>query len=182
VISVPAIVVTAGVLAVVANYMLADYFERTFLDEASPLAAAEPTESFATPGNQTPAIPATPTAPPEDEARSPAGVLATGMFRDGAPGHNGEGTAAILRDETGKLFLRFEDFSVTNGPDLYVVLTPDADGGSYRNGLLLGENRATDGNINYEIPDGTDVSQFMSVIIWCRQFDVVFAVATLEAV
>jgi hypothetical protein len=111
---------------------------------------------------------------------APPGIILTGEWRDGEPGHNGEGRAQILRDTSGSLFLRLEEFSVTNGPDLFVVLSPDADG--YADGSLnLGGLKATDGNINYEIPTGTDLTQFQSAVIWCRGFDVTFAVATLEA-
>jgi hypothetical protein len=197
-VSTPVLAAIAVVLALGANYVLGDYFERTFLDEASPLAAAgSPGASATAPAAASTPPPAEPTSSEADAVpiasstplpavepttapASQAGVLATGQFRDGDPGHNGEGTALILRDEDGKLFLRFEDFSVTNGPDLFVILTTDPDGGDYGSGLNLGGNRATDGNVNYEIPGGTDVSRFRSVAIWCRQFDIVFAIATLE--
>jgi hypothetical protein len=67
---------------------------------------------------------------------------------------------------------------VRNGPDLFVYLSPSADG--YAEGALnLGGLKATDGSFNYEVPEGTDISQFKSVIIWCRRFTVLFAVAPL---
>jgi hypothetical protein len=40
--------------------------------------------------------------------------------------------------------------------------------------LNLGALKGTDGAFNYEVPAGTDVSQYQSVIIWCKQFDVLF--------
>jgi hypothetical protein len=173
----------------VTNVLAGPYFERSFLEEASPLAsasdppaAAAPTASVAA----TPASEATPTADvtPAEAPEQPvamAGILLTGEIRDGEPGHNGEGQAQILRDESGVLFLRLENFSVTNGPDLFVVLSPDA--GGYADGSLnLGGLKATDGSINYEIPAGTDLAQFKSAVIWCRSFDVTFAVATLMEV
>jgi hypothetical protein len=156
-ISTPTLLALAAALAFGANLVLSDYFERTFLDEANPLEAAA--------------------GSPE-----PGGtLLAEGVFQDGDPGHNGAGTATILRTADGKLILRFEGFSVTNGPDLFVYLTPDANGDDIDGGINLGDNKATDGNINYEIPDGTDVSKFKSAVIWCRQFRIKFAFATLEA-
>jgi hypothetical protein len=106
-------------------------------------------------------------------------VLFQGQWRDGAPGHNGEGTVRIGRGADGKLILRVGEFSVTNGPDLFVVLSPKDDG--YAAGSLnLGGLKATDGNFNYEIPDGTDLSQYKSVVVWCRGANVTFAYATLE--
>ncbi len=65
-----------------------------------------------------------------------------------------------------------------NCPDLFVYLSTDPKGYS-EDGLELGPLRATDGNVNYEVPGGADVSRFRSAVIWCRQFGVLFATATL---
>ena len=181
-VSAPATVLAVVVMALVLNYALAPYFERSFLDEADPLA------EVAEGAGAAPAIPSAPPVaePPADEATpTPAanapGVLASGELRDGEPGHNGEGRVELLRAPDGNLVLRFEEFSVTNGPDLFVVLSPDEDG--YADGSLnLGGLKATDGNVNYDIPAGTDLAQYRSAVIWCRQFDVTFAVAPLELV
>jgi hypothetical protein len=103
------------------------------------------------------------------------------VWQDGEPGHNGEGVAKIILTEDGKLVLRVEDFSVTNGPDLIVVLSPDDD--AYAHGSLnLGALKATDGNFNYEIPEGTDLSRYKSVVVWCKSFPTTFAYATLQDV
>ena len=151
-ISTPTLLALAVALAFGANLVLSDYFERTFLNEAMPPSAVD----------------------------VPGSLLATGEFRDGSPGHNGSGTVKILRGADGKLVLRFENFSVTNGPDLFVYLTPVPNGGDIDSGLNLGDNKATDGNINYDIPDGTDITKFNSVVIWCRQFSIKFAFAPLD--
>jgi len=45
----------------------------------------------------------------------------------------------------------------------------------------LAGRKATDGPFNYEVPAGTDVSQFKSAIVWCRRFSVLFAAAPLAA-
>ncbi len=156
----PVFVGAVVIAAFVSNYLGADYFKRTRLDEPNPLAVSGPAASKAT---------------------QKGVVVANGAFRDGEPGHHGEGTAQVIRDESGKLVLRFEAFSVTNGPDLFVVLSTDADRYEASGAVNLGSLRATDGNFNYDVPAGTDLTSFKSVIIWCRQFDVTFAVATLSA-
>jgi len=149
----PGFLAAIVVAAVVANYLGADYFKRTRLDEVDPLAGI-------------------PSAPADSGA-----VVAEGEFRGADAGHRGSGNARIIRDASGGLVLRLEDFSVTNGPDLFVVLSSE-DG--YTDGALnLGDLKATDGNFNYDIPAGTDISKFTSVVVWCRQFDVDFAIATL---
>lgn len=194
--SAPAVVAVVLILAVGTNLALGDYFERTFLDEANPLLGSPggsgpdrpaglamqltATLNAAAPTTGVGASPTAAASPPASaQTQAPAGpaILARGQFRDGAPGHNGSGSATLGRDANGKLFLVFENFSVTNGPDLRVILgASDAGGGS---GLDLGALKATDGNFSYPIPDGTDVSGFRSVTIWCKSFPTIFAVATL---
>ena len=59
--------------------------------------------------------------------------------------------------------------------------TPTADGDA-EGGLNLGRLKATDGAFNYEIPPGTNVGAYRSVIVWCQRFTVLFATAPLGAV
>ena len=82
--------------------------------------------------------------------------------------------------EPGRFVLRLEDFSVTNGPDLHVVLSAD-DSGYAQGSLDLGRLKATDGSFNYELPDGIDPGAWASVVIWCDPFAVQFAHAPLTA-
>jgi hypothetical protein len=119
-----------------------------------------------------------PSAGPTSTAVAPAGpvLVASGMFRDGEPGHRGSGKATLGRDAAGRPILVLEDFSVTNGPDLHVILGKDPDGGG--TGLDLGELKATDGTFSYEVPADADLASFRSVTIWCASFPTIFAVAT----
>jgi len=92
--------------------------------------------------------------------------------------HTGSGIARLIATGADTYTLRFEEFSVRNGPDLYVFLSSDPI--EYVEGALdLGRLKATDGNFNYELPAGTDVNQFKSVVIWCKAFEVRFASATI---
>ena len=66
------------------------------------------------------------------EAADAAGgpqIIASGSFRDADSFHRGSGTATIYRSADGSGLLRLEDFRVTNGPDLRVLLSPAADPG-----------------------------------------------------
>ena len=120
-----------------------------------------------------------PSPSPTPNQGSQAAVLAQGNFRDGEPGHNGKGAARIIRDASGNLILRLENFSVTNGPDLHVFLTTT--NGYDGDRIDLGKLKATDGNQNYAIPAGTDVTKYKSAIVWCVSFRVLFSIATLGA-
>jgi hypothetical protein len=141
--------------------------------------ADNPDEPLATPApTDAPADPTPPPSTPDVPAAGP-GVLATGELRDGAPGHHGSGEVEVQRLTDGSLNLFLKGFSVTNGPDLFVVITRDP-GGDYADGdLLLGRLTANNGSLNYTIPDNTEIGGWGAVVIWCRQFDVTFAYAPL---
>ena len=98
--------------------------------------------------------------------------------------HQGEGTAVILQQGDQRV-LRFEDFSVTNGPDLHVVLSknpnPTSSSDLGDDHLDLGSLKGNVGNQNYELPADLDLSEYQSVVIYCQPFHVVFASATLSS-
>ena len=91
--------------------------------------------------------------------------------------HEVEGTAKIIGLPDGKRVLRFEDFETVNGPDLFIYLSADLEANDFVN---LGEIKATEGNVNYEIPEGTDLGKYDKVLVWCRSFRVLFSYADLE--
>ena len=106
-------------------------------------------------------------------------VELAGSFRGADDFHFGEGTARLIETAPGSFTVRLEDFAVRNGPDLYVYLSPDP--GGYADGAIeLGRLKADRGNQNYQVADGVDISDAASVVIWCRQFSVLFATAALE--
>lgn len=153
-------------------YTLSPLWERSYLEETSPLAAAPvSTSTAATPGSPSPV--------PTDDAPAFPRQTHGGMFMGADDFHFGRGSVLLIETEPGVYTLRFEGFSVRNGPDLFVYLTPHASGESVEGAINLGSLKATDGNFNYEIPAGTDVSQYASAIVWCRQFATLFAVAEL---
>ena len=107
----------------------------------------------------------------------------SGSFRDADSFHKGSGTATIYRSSDGKNLLRLEDFRVTNGPELHVLLVPNPNPqgrGDVEGYLGLGKLKGNEGNQNYFLPDGEDGSGYGSVVIYCRPFHVVFSVATLN--
>ena len=126
------------------------------------------------------AAPAATTAP---TATPPPALLArAGAFHGSDDFHFGRGTARLIETAPGTFVVRLEDFAVRNGPDLYVYLSPKADG--YVDGAIeLGRLKADTGNQNYAVPAGTlDVPGVTaSVVIWCKQFSHLFATAPLAA-
>ncbi len=114
-------------------------------------------------------------------------AVKVGQFRDGDSFHQGSGDATIYNLGTDGFVLRFEDFNVINGPDLRVLLTTHADpmgrGDVHADDVTyveLGKLKGNIGNQNYPIPDSVNVDDQHSVVIYCKPFQVVFAVAPLS--
>jgi hypothetical protein len=118
------------------------------------------------------------------ETTSDPVILSKGQIMGIDSFHQGTGQATIYQLPEGGQVLRFEEFDVTNGPDLHVILVKNpnpvnsADVG--QDYLDLGSLKGNIGSQNYDIPAGTDLSQYQSVVIYCVPFQVVFASATLQ--
>lgn len=130
----------------------------------------------------------TSTSPAAGTVMPPSGIrLKAGEFHDADSFHRGSGRATIYRGPDGSHLLRLEDFRVTNGPDLHVLLTPHRDPKS-RDDLTaagyvdLGKLKGNIGNQNYPIAENVDVAAQGSVVIYCLPFHVVFSVAPLQDV
>ena len=128
-------------------------------------------------------------APADIAATAPADPvkLLEGGFIDGDLFHQGDGTATVYDLGDGSRVLRFEDFEVTNGPDLRVLVTPhpnpfNHDALAEAGYTELGQLKGNIGNQNYDIPPEVDTGSIGSVIIYCKPFAVIFSVATLSAV
>jgi hypothetical protein len=62
-----------------------------------------------------------------------------------------------------------------------VLCHEDFDGDGYTaDAVELGRIKADRGNQNYRVPGGADVASARSVVIWCKQFGVLFATARLS--
>ena len=131
------------------------------------------------------ATPASPTAtePPAAATENPdAAIFAQGDFYNVV--HDGHGQATIYELADGSRLLRLDDFQVLNGPDLHVYLTAsnqilNETGGELPLGVDLGLLKGNIGNQNYDLPDNLDLSQYHSVVIWCKTFRVPFIAAPL---
>jgi electron transfer DM13 len=163
-------------------YLGSPVFLSTTVDEPAPLiaTAASPTAAIST-ATSSPAPSAASAPPTIAPTPSPQPLIArSGAFHGMDEFHFGRGTARLIETAPGLFVVRLEKFEVRNGPDLFVYLSPDGDG--YAKGAVeVGRLKANKGNQNYELPAGTDVSSAASVIIWCKQFSVLFATAPLSA-
>ncbi len=163
------VAVLLAIGAPVTWYLASPLFISSRLDEPAPMVApsAMPAASRASPASP----PAGPSGAPLAERR--------GEFVGADEFHFGRGTARLIETAPGTWIVRLESFEVRNGPDLFVYLSESPDGYA-EGGLELGPLKADRGSQNYEVPAGTDVGAFRSVVIWCRAFSVQFSSARLS--
>ena len=156
------VLVIAG--APIAWYLGSPLFINRVVDEPFPITADTPT-SGATPADATGGT-----------------VVARGTFAGGDDFHKGSGTATVYRAGQ-TLILRFEAFTVTNGPDLHVILTKHASPKTSRDveGYLeVAKLKGNSGGQNYTLPAGVNLGEYRTVVIYCKPFHVVFATAPLS--
>ena len=119
-------------------------------------------------------------AEPTPAAERTGRLFSSGTLMGTDAFHTGSGDVLLVSDPDGNLLLRFQEYSVRNGPDLFVYLTPDPEGDVHADGAVnLGAIRATSGFVNYEVPADVDPAAFRAAVIYCRAFSVTFAVAEL---
>jgi hypothetical protein len=98
--------------------------------------------------------------------------------------HATTGKASLIKLPGGGHSVQFAALTTSDGPDLYVYLSPHASSSAekkFGEGFTsLGKLKGNRGDQVYEIPSGVDVSAIRSVVIWCRRFSAGFAVAPLE--
>ena len=94
----------------------------------------------------------------------------------GEPNYKASGFVEIFEDGDNAT-LRYEDFKTVNGPDLFVYLARDKDAKDF---ISLGRLKDTNGDFTYDIPNGTDLSKYKYVLVWCRGFDTLFNSAQIK--
>jgi hypothetical protein len=164
-----AAIVAAAILVPAGAYAISPLFINTTVNEPVPVADEKITK-----GTQ---AEDTAMADKSDNEMMDTGL--TGVFAGAGDGtHNAEGVAKVIPLDAKSDVLRLEDFKVTNGPDLYVYLATDKQASDF---VDLGKLKANNGNQNYDIPEGTDLSKYSTVVVWCKQFSVLFGSAELPA-
>ncbi len=124
-------------------------------------------------------------APVHAQDQSKAKTLETGTFHGKV--HSTSGRATVYQESDGKLVLRLTNFKTSNGPDVHVILIAVKDAEDDANFLKggverveLGKLKGNEGDQNYDIPAGTDLTKFQTVSIYCERFNANFGAAPLE--
>jgi Electron transfer DM13 len=97
--------------------------------------------------------------------------------------HATRGRARVIAASDGRRYVRFEDFSTSNGPALKVYLSAapaTGPGESFDDRFVdLGDLKGNIGPQNYAIAPEVRLDRYRSVVVWCKRFSVPFAAAAL---
>ncbi len=120
--------------------------------------------------------------PTSNSAASAPVSLVRGNFKSLA--HETKGVATIYKLADGKQTLRLTEFATSNGPDVHVYLTAaevekGSDAVKTAGFIDLGSMKGNQGDQNYDLPAGIDLSKYKNVAIWCARFGVNFGLAPL---
>ncbi len=102
-------------------------------------------------------------------------VLSSGSFVSSS--HTTIGTVKVILDASNIKRLVFENFRTDNGPDLRVWLSPNNNASPYQE---VGRLTAVNGNFSYELNAGINHTANNRVLIWCKDFSVLFGYAILQ--
>jgi Electron transfer DM13 len=128
-----------------------------------------------------------PTAEQPTPALPDAQVIRTGEFVELDAIHTAKGKVTLYRSANGNLLLRFDEFNVTNGPDLHVYLsglptpkTKDELGGGGVLEFDAGPLKGTRGNQQYPIPPDLQIAKYRSVVIYSPGLSTIYSTAQLQ--
>jgi hypothetical protein len=90
------------------------------------------------------------------------------------------GNIKLIIEENNTTYIRLEDFlqrkQIPACPELKAYLTVDLDP---KNKLDLGKLVATEGNINFTLPEKTDYKEYTHFVLWCTTYNSDYAHADI---
>jgi Electron transfer DM13 len=101
-------------------------------------------------------------------------ILFIGSFQNGA--HTVTGTAKIIEDASKKRYLVLENLKSDVGPDIRVYLATDKTAKDF----VEVNSTVTNGNTKTELPAAANTDKQKYVLIWCKQYSVLFGNALLQ--
>lgn len=101
-------------------------------------------------------------------------VLFLGTFSSGA--HTTSGNVKLIESADKKKYLIFDNLKSDAGPDLRIYLSED------KSAKVFTEvtSKVVNGNSKIEIPTAANTDKQKTVLIWCKQFSVLFGSAELK--
>lgn len=108
-----------------------------------------------------------------------ASVTGSGTFTSFA--HSLAGHAALYTDAKGERTLRFENFTMTMGPDVYVLFSK-SNNYSEANTIPIAMLKAaySGTTLNFDVPPSVNLSSHPFVLVYCVQFSSLFGYSELK--
>ena len=160
-------VILAGVLTIVPA------FRNVTVDESVPPEVA----AVFTPPSSVPSSAQQPGATPGAPATAVAVEL--GQAQLAGIDHDASGLVRLVRLPDGSHLVRLENLDVEPGPDYFVELVPGIDRRGPDGGVRLDALKGNLGNQNYPVGAEIQVNTPITVLIWCRAFEVPIGNATI---
>jgi hypothetical protein len=101
-------------------------------------------------------------------------TIYSGIFENNA--HSVSGNVKVIEDATKKQFLVIEDLKSDAGPDIRVYLATDKTAKDF----VEISAKVVNGNSKIEMPASANLAKQKYVLIWCKQFSVLFGNALLK--
>jgi hypothetical protein len=101
-------------------------------------------------------------------------VLLSGSFTSGA--HTTSGDVKLIEGADKKKYLVFDNLKSDAGPDLRIYLSEDNTAKTFTEVT----NKVVNGNTKIEVPAAANTDKQKTVLIWCKQFSVLFGSAALK--
>ena len=120
---------------------------------------------------------------PFDASVDPQPIL-SGRFEDKA--HQTSGRATIYKKPGGEEYLRLNDFTTQNDPDVHVVLARSDDPERVQGvvtddvGIDFGPLKTNQSDQNYDLPATADPNQYKAVVIYSERLQAVYGWARLQ--
>jgi Electron transfer DM13 len=101
-------------------------------------------------------------------------VLLKGTFESGA--HPTSGTVTLYEDKDKKRTIVFENLKTDNGPDIRIWVAEDTKAKNY----IEISDKVLQGNYYLPVSETIDFTKKSHVLIWCKQYTVLFGNAKLQ--
>jgi Electron transfer DM13 len=115
---------------------------------------------------------------PDDPSPENSEIIKTGTFTSYA--HNLGGNAILHIDSTGSKILRFENYTMSQGPDVHVYISKS---NNYTAANVIEVTKLTEGfndnDINFDFMSPAYTSEYKFVLVYCVEFHSLFGYAEL---
>lgn len=118
---------------------------------------------------------------PEVGVEVPPNSMAITMGTFTSYAHGLSGKAVLYVNDQGKRVLRFENFTMSAGPDVYVLFSK-ANNYSEANTVAVSmlKNAYSSENLNINVPDSVNTDTHPFVLVYCIQYNSLFGFSQLK--